>query len=62
MRPMALLATPLTYGLLACLSWAVGSVLTKAVLSHVAPLTVFSGQLTASVVGDIAGNRIKNPA
>jgi drug/metabolite transporter (DMT)-like permease len=51
MRPMALLATPLTYGLLACLSWAVGSVLTKAVLSHVAPLTVFSGQLTASVVG-----------
>src|SRR3974390_1225860 len=51
MRPMALLATPFTYGMLACLSWAVGSVLTKAVLSHVDPLTVFSGQLTPSVVG-----------
>jgi drug/metabolite transporter (DMT)-like permease len=44
-------ALPLFYGLLACLSWACGSVLTKALLAHVDPLTVFSGQLTASVAG-----------
>jgi drug/metabolite transporter (DMT)-like permease len=43
-------ATPLLYGVLACLSWACGSVLTKALLSQADPLTV-SGQLTASVVG-----------
>jgi len=51
MQPIGLLATPFTYGLLACLSWALGSVLTKAVLSHAAPLDVLSGQLTASVIG-----------
>ncbi|HXB80905.1 MAG TPA: DMT family transporter [Bradyrhizobium sp.] len=44
-------ATPLLYGVLACLSWACGSVLTKALLSQADPLTVLSGQLTASVVG-----------
>jgi drug/metabolite transporter (DMT)-like permease len=44
-------ATPLLYGLLACLSWACGSVLTKALLAQADPLTVFSGQLTASVAG-----------
>jgi drug/metabolite transporter (DMT)-like permease len=41
----------LLYGLLACLSWACGSVLTKALLAQADPLTVLSGQLTASVVG-----------
>jgi drug/metabolite transporter (DMT)-like permease len=44
-------ATPLLYGVLACLSWAFGNVLTKAVLSHAEPLDVLSGQLTASVIG-----------
>ncbi len=44
-------ATPLLYGLLACLSWACGSVLTKALLAQADPLTILSGQLTASVVG-----------
>jgi drug/metabolite transporter (DMT)-like permease len=44
-------ATPLIYGVLACLSWAFGSVLTKALLSHIEPLAVLSGQLTASVIG-----------
>jgi drug/metabolite transporter (DMT)-like permease len=43
--------TTLLYGLLACLSWACGSVLTKALLAQADPLTVLSGQLTASVVG-----------
>jgi drug/metabolite transporter (DMT)-like permease len=44
-------ATPLLYGALACLSWACGNVLTKALLAQIDPLTVLSGQLTASVVG-----------
>ena len=48
---MSRLATPFMYGMLACLSWASGSVLTKAVLSHAEPLDVLTGQLTASVVG-----------
>lgn len=48
---MSRLTTPFMYGMLACLSWAFGSVLTKAVLSHAEPLDVLSGQLTASVIG-----------
>lgn len=48
---MSLLATPFTYGVLACLSWAFGNVLTKALLSRADPLDLLSGQLTASVIG-----------
>lgn len=48
---MSTRATAFLYGVLACLSWAFGSVLTKAALSHAEPLAVLSGQLTASVVG-----------
>src|SRR5438477_3273841 len=51
MRSMSFLATPFMYGVLACLSWALGSVLTKAVLAHADPFDVLSGQLTASVIG-----------
>lgn len=51
MRSIKPHATPFLYGVLACLSWAFGNVLTKAVLSHVEPLAVLTGQLTASVIG-----------
>jgi drug/metabolite transporter (DMT)-like permease len=51
MRSNSSHATPFVYGVLACLCWASGSVLTKALLSHAEPLAVLSGQLTASVVG-----------
>jgi drug/metabolite transporter (DMT)-like permease len=51
MRSNSSHATPLVYGALACLCWASGSVLTKALLSHAEPLEVLSGQLTASVIG-----------
>ena len=50
---------PFVYGVLACLSWAFGNVLTKAVLSHVEPLSVLSGQLTCSVIGLWAFSRAR---
>lgn len=39
---------PLLCGLLACLSWSIGSVLSKVALSTVEPLTLLVGQLAVS--------------
>lgn len=41
---------PLLCGLLACLSWSVGNVVSKAALSSVAPLSLLRGQLAVSVL------------
>jgi len=41
-------ALPLLCGLLACLSWSIGSVLSKIALSTVEPLTLLVGQLAVS--------------
>jgi len=41
-------ALPLLCGLLACLSWSIGSVLSKIALSSVEPLTLLAGQLAVS--------------
>jgi len=43
-------AIPLLCGLLACLSWGIGNVVSKAALSNVAPLTLLAGQLTVSTL------------
>jgi drug/metabolite transporter (DMT)-like permease len=42
---------PLLCGLLACLSWSIGSVLSKVALSRVEPLTLLAGQLAVSALG-----------
>jgi drug/metabolite transporter (DMT)-like permease len=45
------LALPLLCGVLACLSWSIGSVLSKIALSTVEPLTLLVGQLAVSSLG-----------
>lgn len=44
-------ALPLLCGLLACLSWSIGNVLSKVALSTVEPLTLLVGQLAVSSIG-----------
>lgn len=41
---------PLSLGVLACLSWALGSITTKQVLATIPALSVLTGQLAASIV------------
>src|SRR5208283_6126604 len=50
-HPMSSRPSPFVYGVLACSSWALGNVLTKAELSNMEPLALLSGQLTVSVAG-----------